>query len=305
MGRPRPAIAVPPPAATTPLSPARDGGHGHLWVAADGTGLHAPLGELVRETDTGRVCCHLCGRWFILLGAHVRVHGHTADSYRQLVGLCQTRALAATALSERLRGRQQAQYASRSEVREQLATGQELARSGQLARRAAAARSRRAGEPLERVRGRTEQLAAGRVTQRQAHDQHLAQRLADRGAENLSGYLREAYAGGASLQSLAEATGLGRQRLRRALDAAGVQLRPAGVNTAAGRRSRARSADKRAAQKLGVVDLHSWLRDRWDEGWSLQRLARAVGHSSHWVRWRLGEAPAPETDRSAAPAVAP
>lgn len=308
MGAHRPAIAVPPPAVTPPLAPARDGGHGHLWVAADGTGLHAPLGELARDGDTGRVCCHLCGRWFTLLGAHVRVHGHTPDTYRLMVGLCRTRALAATALSERLSGRQRSQYAGSVEVRERLAAGQQLARSGQLGRRAAESRTRSADEPLERARGRTQQLAAGRVTRRQEQDQRLAQRLTDLAAEDLPGYLRAAYAAGASLQSLAEATGLGRQRLRQALHAAGIQVRPTGINTAAGRRSRVGTANDRAAQRLGVDDLHTWLRDRRAEGWSLQRLAGAVGHSSHWVRWRLAEAdgaPAPETDRSAAPAVAP
>ena len=36
--------------------------HAHLWSLLDGTGLHAPYGQLVIESGTGRVCCHLCGR---------------------------------------------------------------------------------------------------------------------------------------------------------------------------------------------------------------------------------------------------
>ena len=50
----------------------RAGSHAHLWSLPDGTGVHAPYGQLVAEADTGRICCHLCGRWFISLGSHLR-----------------------------------------------------------------------------------------------------------------------------------------------------------------------------------------------------------------------------------------
>ncbi|MBV9729784.1 MAG: MucR family transcriptional regulator [Pseudonocardiales bacterium] len=73
--------------------------HGHLWSLSDGTALHAPYGQLVTESGTGRVCCHLCGRWYVSLGGHLRTHGHTADSYRETMGLCRSRPLVAEALS--------------------------------------------------------------------------------------------------------------------------------------------------------------------------------------------------------------
>lgn len=262
--------------------------------AAGGTPLHAPIGQLVHDPETGMVCCHLCGRWFVLLGAHVRVHGHTAASYRRVIGLCTSRALASTQLSERIRGRQRAQYVDNDDLRARLEHGHQVARAAQPP---AAARARTATptpqatmtvtEPHERVVGRRQQLHAARITQQQARDQQLADRLLALSEANLADYLRRAYAEGASLQSLARSTGLGRARLRQALHDAGVSLRPPGVNTPAGRRSRALTADARAAEQLGIPDLHQWLQDHAAQGWSLSRLAATVGHSTHWVRWRL------------------
>lgn len=237
--------------------------------AADGTFLHAATGQLKRDPETGRVCCHLCGRWFVLLSAHVRVHGHTAASYRRLIGLCTSRALASTELSERISGRQRAQYANDGDLRARLEHGHQIARAAQPP---SAASPRTASpaphvtatvtatviEPQERVVGRRQQLHAARLTQQQARDQQLANRLLALGETDLAHYLRGAYANGASLQSLARSTGLGRARLREALHDAGVPVRPQGANTAAGHRSRALMADARAAEQLRTPDLHQW-----------------------------------------------
>ncbi len=70
--------------------------HRHLWSLPDGTGLHAPPGRLLVEEGTGRLCCHLCGEWFASLGIHVRVHGHTAGSYRAAMSLPRATVLAAS-----------------------------------------------------------------------------------------------------------------------------------------------------------------------------------------------------------------
>ncbi len=70
---------------------------------------------------------------------------------------------------------------------------------------------------------------------------------------------------------------------------AGIPVRRRGSNTAAGKATRARRAEARAAARLGVEDLHAWLAVRRAEGWTLTRLAATVGHSTHWVRWRLSE----------------
>lgn len=259
--------------------------HGHLWVLADGTPLHAPPGQLTRHLDTGELCCHLCGRWFRFLGSHVRAHGHTADSYREAIGLCRTRALSHSQLSAAISTRQAAAYARDPDVRARFAPGQAKARAGVLTERARVALM--AGDRPERAEARRRQMAAGRAGAARRRDDALAERLASLGALDLGGYLRGAYADGASLETLAADTGLGHKRLRSAMTEAGITLRPQGCNTPEGKRSRARTAEATAATRVGTEDLQSWLMERYRDGWSLTRLGAAVGHSSHWVRWRL------------------
>lgn len=281
-GLPSPGAPVPDRPTVPATGPLR---HGHLWALADGTGLHAPPRRLSRDPDTGQVCCHLCGRWFRSLGSHVRVHGYTAASYREAMGLCRTRALSEPRLSAAISTRQAAAYARDPDVRARFAPGQEAARSGALTERARAAAA--AGDRPEHAEARHRQLAAGRATAAQRRADALDERLAALGDLDLGGYLRESYASGASLETLAAATGLGRARLRIAMDEAGVAVRPSGVNTLDGKRSRARAAEAAATARVGTEDLRSWLAHRYAAGWSLTRLAAAVGHSTPWVRWRL------------------
>lgn len=195
--------------------------HAHLWSLPDGTGLHAPHGELVIESGTGRVCCHLCGRWYVSLGSHVRKHGHTADSYRDTMGLCRTRPLVAESLSRSIAARQIEAYQRCPDLRTRLAVGQEFSKTGRLASLARAARP-----SLEGDRIRHAALEAGRATRAAQRDRALARRLRELGVDNLGDCLRQAYSAGASLRSLAKMTGLSWGRLRREIDAAGITVRP-------------------------------------------------------------------------------
>ncbi|MGH3899275.1 MAG: MucR family transcriptional regulator [Pseudonocardiaceae bacterium] len=213
-------------------------GHAHLWSLPDGTGLHAPYGELVAEAGTGRVCCHLCGRWYVSLGGHLRTHGHTAASYRETMGLCRSRPLVAEVLSRSIATRQSAAYQRSSELRARLAVGQEFSKTGRLASLAHTARTN--GASPERARIRRAALDAGRATRAAQRDRALGRRLRELGFDDLAGYLRNAYSTGASLRSLARVTGLGWARLRREIDAAGITVRP--VNTVSTRRSCAEAA---------------------------------------------------------------
>lgn len=202
--------------------------HAHLWSLPDGTGLHAPYGQVVIESGTGRVCCHLCGRWFVSLGGHVRRHGHTADSYREAMGLLRSQPLVAEALSRSIATRQVAAYRRSPELRARLAIGQELSRTGRLATLASAAHAISPSPELSRLR--REALDAGRVTRAAQRDRALTRRLRKLGFTDLAGYLRHARAIGASLRKIAKETGLGWVRLRRELDAAGLAARPASVS---------------------------------------------------------------------------
>src|SRR5262249_36932616 len=158
-------------------------------------GLHAPYGQLVVEPGTGRVCCHLCGRWFVSLGGHLRRHGHSAESYRNLMGLCRNRALVAKALSRSIATRQRRAYRRSPALRAQLAVGQELTKPGQLAALAAtAARISNPSPELTRLRGAA--LEAGRVRMAAERDQALGHRLGELGFVDLASYLRQAISSG-------------------------------------------------------------------------------------------------------------
>jgi ROS/MUCR transcriptional regulator protein len=205
--------------------PRRGHTHAHLWSLPDGTGLHAPYGQLMIESGTGRVCCHLCGRWYVSLGGHLRTHGHTAESYRETMGLCRSRPLVAEALSRSIATRQSEAYRRSPALRARLAVGQELSKTGQLATLASTAHT--TSPPPELTRLRRAALDAGRMTRAAQRDRVLARRLHELGFEDLAGYLRHACFTRASLRSIAKATGLGWARLRRELDAASIAVRPA------------------------------------------------------------------------------
>ena len=260
-----------------------NGGHGHLWRLPDGTGLHAPSGTLTRDPDTGEVCCHLCGRWFRALGSHVRVHGYTAASYRAAMGLYTTRPLTAPDFSAAIAERQRSAYQRHVDFRRRLEAGHELARRGQLTWLAVRRASSTPPSPQLRT-GRLEHLALGRASAAARREQRLRETLDQLGFPDLATYLRQAYAAGDSLATLARATGLGRERLRAALSEAGVEVRKPGTNTPTGRQSR---ADAAAAHRVGTDDLRGWLAMRREAGASLSELGVAVGHSYHWVRRRL------------------
>lgn len=252
--------------------------HGHLWQLADGTGLHAPPGFLTIEQESGLLCCHLCGRWFRSLGAHVRVHGHTASSYRDDMGLPRGQALIEGPLSAAIASRQQQLYGASPDLQSSFAAGRQTVAKTQRSRLSAAAIDQQA-----RARG------AGLATRQARRSALLAEVIESAGFSDLGEMLRARYAAGASLEALARETGLGRDALRRALDDAGIRLRAPGQNTDAGRRSRARAADLAAGQRLGTDDLLGWLQARRDEGWTLQQIGKSVGHSYHWVSARLNE----------------
>lgn len=266
------------------------GTHHHLWYLPDGTGLHAPVGQLIVDADTGRLACHLCGRWYVSLGSHVRVHGHTADTYRTTMGVLRTRPLVAATLSTRIAARQRLVYLGSSDAQAALAHGHELARTGELGRRARLALRELDGR-AERARRRDAALRSGRERSADERKQQLAARLAELDFPDLATYLRTAYAAGASVEQLRETLRVGRSRLRRELAGAGVTVRPTGRNSASGKRSRARTADVAAAERLGTDDVVTWLAERRAHGWPITRLAAAVGHSPPWVRARLAVAP--------------
>ncbi|MPQ97180.1 hypothetical protein GB931_04405 [Modestobacter sp. I12A-02628] len=283
---PRPPSRCGPPGVDGSGPPSPAGGHLHLWTSPEGHRLHAPFGELTREDSTGRLCCHLCGRWYASLGSHLRAHGWTSDGYRAAMGLASGTPLTGRSLSSSISARQARRYAADPDHRRQLGRGHRMARDGSLAEAARRAARDAAVRP-QRDAARRAALDAGRATRREARAARLRARLAEAGSADLATHLRDRHAAGASLAELARETGLGRDRLRAALLEAGVVPRPPGATTPAGRRARAVAADEAAARRVGTDDVRAWLDRRSREGWSVLRLAAAVGHSPPWVRSRL------------------
>ena len=136
-------------------------------------------------------------------------------------------------------------------------------------------------------RTRAAQLSKGRATLRQRRSEHLTEVIAAAGAADLGDLLRGAYRDGATLASLAQLTGLGREQLRTELTAAGVIVRATGQNLTASKRDRARRIDAVVAERVGTDDIRGWLVEQARRGASATSLAAATGRSVPWVRSRL------------------
>jgi predicted transcriptional regulator len=264
-------------------------GHGHLWLLRDGTPAHAPPGILTHNGD-GQIACHLCGRWYTHLGLHLRRHSWTADQYRDAVGLALHVPLCSARISERIGARQKYAWDHDPAMRARLDIGQRMAASGDLSRfsvEAARERQTNGRVPSGTQVAQRVALNAGRATTSRLREERLARLIADSGESDLSGFLTAAYTNGASLDSLAKTTGLGRQRLREALIAAEVTSRPSGRNLIENKQRRARVIDARVAERVGSTDIRLWLAEQREFGSSLAALARQTGRSIPWVTSRL------------------
>ena len=100
----------------------------------DGTPYFGKIGEMAYDED--RVQCHLCGRWFKVVGAiHIRAaHGVTIEEYREMFHLLGSVTTAAPQTSAR----------KRRTMLDQIASGERV-------------------QPYDLDLGRTEQAAAGRA----------------------------------------------------------------------------------------------------------------------------------------------
>ena len=242
--------------------------NGHLpvvGVLADGTAHYAPVGQVV--ADESRVICHLCGRAFRSVAAHLPSHGWTKSQYCDAFGLerqqslegAETRKLRAAAFSARL--------VFEPAVREGSARGHDRARRGELTRDAANAARGRSFPEQRRQKSRASPPAAARMQFGLASRQR-ADRLVTVAAENAArraGYeaigelVLDRLAGGQSLASISRECGFGKDWLSRHLR----RLDPAVI--AAAEVSPAQRADARWAGvigRLGFADVGSYLRQR-------------------------------------------
>ena len=260
-------------------------------VLADGTPAFAPVGEVV--LTGARVVCHLCGRAFRSVTAHLRVHGYTKEAYCAAFGLERgqslegpdTRKLRAAALTSRL--------VFDPAFRAGSAAGRQRARSGDLTRDAAAAATGRR-HPEQRRRKARRALAgipAGVVAQANAERarQHVAGVAAEvarrHGYPDLGAFVTARTADGASLAAISREAGLHKDWLSRHLP----DVAPAAAAAVPARRpARADARWRPALDRLGFPDVPSYLRERHvGQRRTVNAMAAEIGVTHHAIESAL------------------
>ncbi len=260
-------------------------------VLADGTVCYAPVGEVV--LDDARVVCHLCGRSFRSVAAHLASHGWTKDRYCEAFGLersqslesSQTRKLRAAALSARL--------VFDPAIREGSAAGRARARAGELARDAAAAARGRSfpeqrRKKAARVRTARPSALAARANRDRA-DRHLAevaaQAASQRGYPDLGSFVADRRRAGQSLAAISREAGLHKDWLSRHLG----RIDPAAAEAASpGAADRAQARWLLALRAIGYQDVAAYLRERHlEQHRTVNAMAAELGVSRHTVESAL------------------
>jgi hypothetical protein len=231
---------------------------------SDGTPSYAPIGVVVRDGEW--VLCHLCGRWFRSVLAHLRSHGWDHLAYRAAFGLERneplegdgTRRLRAVAMRER--------RAHDPVVRAGCEVGREWVRSGALAKAAAeAARGRPQPEQRRRKTLRTladiDPRARADGTRRRAERRlrQVARGAAERlGFADIGALVRDRVAAGASLAAISREAGLHKDWLCRHLST----VDPAVAVEVSGTPHRADVRWAPVLARLGFSDVAAYLTDR-------------------------------------------
>jgi len=192
-------------------------------VLADGTVCYAPVGEVMM--DGHLVICHLCGRSFRSVPAHLTAHGWTKRRYCAAFGLevsqplesADTRKLRAAALTARL--------IFDPAIREGSAAGRARARSGELAKDAATAAIGRSFPEQRRRKASRVRTARPSAVVAKANRDRADRQLADiamaaarqRGYTDLGAYVADRRSAGLSLAAISREAGLHKDWLSRHL----------------------------------------------------------------------------------------
>jgi hypothetical protein len=256
-------------------------------VLADGTAFYVPVGDVV--VDGSLVTCHLCGRSFRSVAAHLTAHGWTKQQYCEAFGLergqslegPETRKLRAAAFTARL--------LFEPAVRQGSAAGRQRARAGELARDAADAAR---GRPFPQQRRRKATLAraarppAGLTeANRERADRRLLATAADvareRGYPDIRAFVLARSREGASMAAISREAGLHKDWLSRHLGR---------IDPAAAAAARQRSGDRPDVRwrpvllRLGYLDVAVYLRERHlEQHRTVNAIAVETGMSHHAV----------------------
>ncbi len=258
-----------------------------VGVLPDGTAFYAPPGEVVVEGSL--VTCHLCGRYFRSVAAHLPGHGWTKQQYCEAFGLERSQSLEGPDTRKLRSAAFSARLLFEPAVRQGSAAGRQRARAGDLARDAAAAAR---GRPFPQQRRRKAALAraampAEYVTQasRDRADRQIiavAAEVAQRqGYPDIGAFVLTRVRDGASMAAISRGVGLHKDWLSRHLG----RLDPAAADAA--RRYEAQRADihwRPALLRLGYPDVETYLRERHlEQHHTVNAIAAEAGVSHHAV----------------------
>lgn len=283
------------PADARPAGRAAPAGQAAAGLLPDGTPYFVPIGEV--RADGSRVTCHLCGRAFRSVAAHLASHGWTKVQYCEAFGLergqslegAETRKLRSAAFTARL--------VFEPAVRDGSARGRQRARTGDLARDAAdAARGRPFPEQRRRRSAATTPATArwriARASRERADRQlaAVAGKVARQaGYPGIGRLVRDRLRAGQSLAAISRECGLDKDWMSRHLP----RLDPATAAVAAAVAA-ARATELPDARwspvlaRLGFADVASYLRERHcTEHLSVNAIAREAGVSFHAVKAAL------------------
>lgn len=188
----------------------------------DGSWVYAPLGRMT-ATQAGRaVVCHACGEPLAgVSAAHARRHGLSLAAYRERFGLNRKASLIAPALAAERRAEGARRWATNTGVREGLAVGQAMARSGALYELGSAAQpsgSRRTqGRRAASRAGASKALRADRERRSEDARRRWSAAAAGLGFESLTEYLAQRRAVGATAHRVREELGCGGSAAERLL----------------------------------------------------------------------------------------
>jgi hypothetical protein len=180
----------------------------------DGAWLYAPLGGMLVVAGGERVVCHACGDALAAITRHhVRRHGLDLGGYRERFGLNRKQSLIAPALAEVRREEGRRRWEANAGVRDGLAVGQAMAKSGELHDIGVAAQPAGSRRQQGRLPASREQAApalaahrAGRAAAARARWDAKARAL---GFSDLDAYLADRRAAGASPNRVRTELGLG------------------------------------------------------------------------------------------------
>jgi hypothetical protein len=266
-----------------------------LWAVVgtlpDGTPHYAPVGAVIADGDV--VLCHLCGRWFRSVLAHLRQHGWDQVRYRAAFGLERAQTLEGAST----RSRRAAAFIRRRQrepaLRAGYAEGRRWVVSGELTRAASiAARGRR--QPEQRRRKTLATLAAisprARAMGARRYADERLRSTADSAARalgfpDIGSLVRDRIARGASLAAISREAGLHKDWLCRHL----ATVDPAAATAAATRSTAPEDARWLAiVPAFGFTEVAAYLSDRHlVRRYSVNAIAREVDMACAAVRTAL------------------